>query len=208
MWTQFCIDGNMPTQYVVSTARDWAVRCTVAEGYNEFHMRFSEFTEEIFDCDCNVQLSTMIRYFSFQTRNRYFQRPTTFLTFNWRFSLSTLNGDSNCQLWLKFSTVIAIFNCDCNVQLRSQRSTAIAIFNCNYNVQLRLQRLTAVSTFNCDYNFKPQLQLAIQLSTVIQLFNGQLRFQFLNVIRLFNILTTIPTFNRDLQFQHPWFQLL
>ena len=194
MWTQFRIDGNMPTQYVVSTARDWAVRCTVAKGYNGFHMRFSKFTGEIFDCDCNVQLSTFNHDSLFQlpTRNRYFQRPTTISTFNWRFSLSTLNCGSNCQLRLKFSTVIAIFNCDCNIQLWLQCSTVIATFNGDFNFQLWLQLY----------------KLQLQLSTVIKLFNAQLQFQFLNVIRLFNVLTAIPTFNRDLHFQHPWFQLL
>ena len=77
----------------------------VAEGYNGFQPRFSKFSGEIFDCNCNVQLSTMIQLFNtdslFQLplRNCYFQRST---------AIPTFNRDSAFQR----STAVPTFNCD------------------------------------------------------------------------------------------------
>ena len=61
-----------------------------------------------FNCDSVFQLSTVILIFNHDST---FQRSTVILTFN-RDSTSTLNCDSNFQLWFDFSTL----NCDCNFQ--------------------------------------------------------------------------------------------
>ena len=158
MWTQFRIDGNMPTQYVVSTARDWAVRCTVAEGYNGFTCAFQNLRKKF---------STAIATFNFQpwfviSASKHataifnvllqFQPSTGDSVFQHSTVIPTVNCDWNFQLWLQFSTAIAMFNCDCNVQLRLQFSTAITTFNCDCNVQLRFQFSTVIATLNCNCN--------------------------------------------------------
>ena len=97
-----------------------------AEGYNGIHVRFSKSTGEIFDSDCNVQLSTTIQLFNsdslfqFPQRNRYFQRSTVIATFNW---------DSTSALQL--STAI-------------QRSTVIPTFKCGLHSQLLAVAVTTV----------------------------------------------------------------
>ena len=156
MCTQFRIDGNMPTQYVVSTARDWAVRCTWPRGITGFTCAFQ---------NLQGKFSTVIATFNFQpwfvisASNTQPLFSTTISTFNWQFSLSTLNCDSNCQLRLKFSTVISTFNCDYNFKLRLQLSTVIQLFN----AQLRFQFLNVIrhfSIFNCDSNFQPRFAIS------------------------------------------------
>ena len=67
---------------------------TIAEGYNGFHARFSKFTGKIFDCDCNVQLSTAIQFFNAQLR----------------FQLSTAIQFFNAQVRFRLSTTIQFFN--------------------------------------------------------------------------------------------------
>ena len=91
------------------------VLSTVAEGYNGFQPHFSN-AGEIFDCDCNVQLSTAIQLFNtdslFQLPQRN-QRST---------AIETFNRDSDFQR----STAIATFNRDSVFQ----GSTAIPTFKC------------------------------------------------------------------------------
>ena len=107
------------------------VLSTVAEGYNGFQPHFSKFAGEIFDCDCNVQLSTAIQLFNtdslFQLpqRNRYFQRSTAIETFNH-------DSDFNAQLRFQLSTTIQSFN----AQLRSQLSTVIQFFKAQVRLKL------------------------------------------------------------------------
>ena len=91
---RFIVFSGSPTAIHISfNAKAWPQsKTTVAEEYNGFRVRFSKFTGEIFDCNCNIQLSTVIKLFNsnslFQllTCNRYFQRPTTIATFNCDFN--------------------------------------------------------------------------------------------------------------------------
>ena len=123
----------------------------VAEGYNGFHARFSKFAGEIFDCDCNVQLSTAIQLFNsdslFQLpqRNHYFQHST---------AIPTFNRDSVFQC----STAIPTFNHDSVFQ----RSTVIATFNCDSNFQVRFA--FSMSGFSCDHSI---LLIVLLINTII-----------------------------------------
>ena len=88
------------------------------------------------------------------------------------------------------------FDCDCNAQL----STTIQLFNSDlfFNFQ------HAIAIFN--------VQLRFQLSTAIQFCNSQPRFDFStlncdcnfpNYDLVFQLSTSIPTFNHDLHFRRP-----
>ena len=126
----------------------------VAEGYNGFHVCFSKFAGEIFDCDCNVQLSTAIQLFNsdslFQLPqcNRYFQHST---------AIPTFNRDSVFQR----STVIPTFNCNSVFQ----RSTVIATFNCDFNFQVRFA--FSMSGFSCD---RSTLLIVVLIDKIINKF--------------------------------------
>ena len=128
---------------------------TVAEGYNGSHARFSKFTGEIFDSDCNVQLqprfnfSTAIRCFSFHNRVDIF----------------------NTQLRLKLSTAIVRFstlNCDSNFQLRFSFST----LNFDSNFHPRFQLPTVILTSNRDSNFQPRFQLSTAIPRMLAIGKG------------------------------------
>ena len=86
----------------------------VAEGYTGFHARFLKFTGEVFDCDCNVQLSTAIHYFGFQ----HAIIVTTISTFNHDsvFQCSTATETFNRNSTFQHSTVIPTFTRDFNYQ--------------------------------------------------------------------------------------------
>ena len=155
---------------------------TVAEGYNGFHARFSKFTGKIFNCDCDVQLSTAIQLFviSASTTQSLFSTLNCGSNFQPRFSfqrsaaIPTFNRDSVFQR----SSAIPTFNHDSVFQLSSANVT----FNCDWNSQPRFN----FSTLKCDCNFQPR-------------FDFQPRFQLSTAIRLS---TAIPTFKRDSTFQH------
>ena len=129
----------------LATVLNWhQLGLTVAEGYNGFHARFSKFTGKIFDCDCNVQLSTAIQLFviSASTTQSLFSTLNCGSNFQPRFSFSTLKCDSNFQPRFSFSTL----KCDSNFQPRFSFST----LKCECNFQLRLELLTAIQLFNAQ----------------------------------------------------------
>ena len=121
-----------------------------------FHARFSKFTGKIFDCDCNVQLSTAIQLFviSASTTQSLFSTLNCGSNFQPRFSFSTLSCDSKFQPRSRFSTL----SCDSNFHPRSRFST----LSCDSNFQPRF------SFSKCDCNF----QLRLQLSSAIRFFNA------------------------------------
>ena len=55
--------------FLVLLSLSLLLRCTVAEGYNGFHARFSKFAGEIFDCNCNSAYSVVLIYFSIYLNN-------------------------------------------------------------------------------------------------------------------------------------------
>ena len=141
------------------------------------------------------KFSTAIATFNFQPRfnfslfqlpqrNRYFQRSTAVPTFNRdsvfqrSAAIPTFNRDPDFQR----SAAIPTFNRDSVFQ----RSSAIATFNCDCNSQARFN----FSTLKCDCNFQPRFgfstRFQLQLSTAIQLFNAQLRFQLPSAGCFFN----------------------
>jgi len=125
----------------------------VAEGYVGFQLRFSKVSGEIFDCDCNVQLSTAIQLFN---TDSFFQLPQRVIcNAQQRLQLSIAIQLFNAQLQFQLSTMIQFFN----AQLRFQLSTAIQFFN----AQVRLKYSTAIATLNRDSTF--------QRSTAIPTFN-------------------------------------
>ena len=132
---------------------------TVAEGYNGFHVRFLKFTGEIFDCDCNVQLSTAIQLFiiSASTTQSLFSALNCDSVFQRSAAIATFNRDSVFQR----SAAIATFNRDSVFQ----RSAAIPTFNRDCNSQPRFN----FSTLKCDCNFQPRFGFStrFQLSTAI-----------------------------------------
>ena len=122
----------------------------VAEGCNGFHARFSKSTWEIFNSDCNVQLSTAIQLFNsnslFQLPqpSRYFQRSTAIETFNHDRRIF------NAQLRFKLSTVITTMIQLINAQVRLQLSTAIRLFNAQLDSNFQVRFAFSTSGFSCD----------------------------------------------------------
>ena len=149
-------------------------------GYNGFHVRFLKFTGEIFDCDCNTQLSTAIQLFiiSASTTQSLFSALNRDSVFQRSAAIPTFNRDSVFQR----SAAIPTFNRDSVFQ----RSAAIPTFNRDSV----FQRSTAIATFNCDCNSTAiqlfNAQVRLQLSTTIRLFNAQLRFQLPSAGYFFN----------------------
>ena len=158
----------------------------VAEGYNGFHMPFSKFTGEIFDCNCNVQLSTAIQLFNsdslsqLTTRNWYFQRSTAIAAFNRnsvfqrstqpRFNFSTLKCDCNFQPRLDFSTL----NCSSNffsffiqISMHDRKSGIWVAKNSGTSTSSK-------ATFKCGLHFqRPTVPVtAIYYESLLKIING------------------------------------
>ena len=143
-------------------------------GGRGFHVRFLKFTGVIFDCDCNVQLSTAIQLFiiSASTTQSLISALNCDSVFQRSAAIPTFNRDSVFQR----SAAIATFNRDSVFQ----RSAAIPTFNRDsvfqrsaaiptFNRDSVFQRSTAIATFNCDCNSQPRFNFStrFQLSTAI-----------------------------------------
>ena len=150
---------------ILSQLHFWNHEAMVAEGYNGFHARFSKFVGEIFDCNCNVQLSTAIQLFNsdslFQLPqpSRYFQNWVAVESWNCSWMLeSQLSVEKlNCGWKLESQLSVETLNCNSNFQLRFQLSTAIPTFSRDST----FQRSRAIATFNCNSNFQPRFDFRV-----------------------------------------------